>query len=450
MCGKLDALETGADYEVEFRLTRADGKYLWHLARATAGRDGDGKIIKWFGTNSDIQTQKTAEEKLRESEAWLRTILDGSRDGIVIEDDGKIVYTNKSYAELLCYDAPEELIGRQISELLPPEEARRLTEFGRRRLRGEQVPNIYEFNAKRKDEMIIEVEGAVSTSIVGEKKYIVTSIRDITERKQAREQLRQSVSLLTSTLESTADGILVVCAENKIVTFNRKFAEMWGITVEELGGMSNADAPPRISEQINKTDDYYERIKRIDLRTDESTFDVLELKDGRIYERSSQPQKLNGETVGRVFSFRDATARNTAERQEFESRQMLQLVMDTIPQAIWWKNTESVYLGSNQFLAKLAGFETAEQMIGLTDYEMPWTREESDFFRECDRHVMESGKAELGIVEPQMQADGKQAWLNTNKAPLRDADGKVIGILGTYRGCYRETPCRRSVARKRI
>ncbi|WP_072013871.1 PhnD/SsuA/transferrin family substrate-binding protein [Myxosarcina sp. GI1] len=114
------------------------------------------------------------------------------------------------------------------------------------------------------------------------------------------------------------------------------------------------------------------------------------------------------------------------------SKQLFQLVMDNIPQYIFWKDRNFLYLGCNQNFAKAAGLENPEQIIGKNDYELPWKREETDFFRECDRRVMESNTAELSIVEPQLQADGKQTWVETNKVPLHDADGNVIGILGTY------------------
>jgi PAS domain S-box-containing protein len=113
-------------------------------------------------------------------------------------------------------------------------------------------------------------------------------------------------------------------------------------------------------------------------------------------------------------------------------KQVLQLVMDSLPEAIFWKDTESVYLGCNQKLADIAGMGSPENMVGKTDYDLPWTREEADFFRLCDRRVMDTNTPELGIIEPQLQSDGKQAWLETNKMPLHDANGRVIGILGTF------------------
>ena len=111
---------------------------------------------------------------------------------------------------------------------------------------------------------------------------------------------------------------------------------------------------------------------------------------------------------------------------------MLQLVLKSIPTAIFWKNRESVYLGCNEEFAKDAGVETTRDIIGKTDYDLAWKKEEADFFVKIDQKVMSSGKPEIGIIEPQKQADGKESWLETNKVPLVDAKGDVIGILGTY------------------
>jgi PAS domain S-box-containing protein len=112
--------------------------------------------------------------------------------------------------------------------------------------------------------------------------------------------------------------------------------------------------------------------------------------------------------------------------------QLLQLVMDNIPQFIFWKDRNSVFLGCNRNFAKIAGFDSPEELVGKTDYDMPWRPEEAEFFRQVDRDVMESGRPRYHIIEPQLQAGGKEAWLDTNKIPLFDDDGEVVGILGTY------------------
>lgn len=118
-------------------------------------------------------------------------------------------------------------------------------------------------------------------------------------------------------------------------------------------------------------------------------------------------------------------------RKLSESQQLLDLVMNNIPQSIFWKNRDSVYLGCNQSFGKATGMNP-EEIIGKTDYDLSWKKEESDFFVECDRRIMDTDMPELGIVEPQLQANGKQCWLETSKVPFHDIQGNVMGIIGIF------------------
>ncbi|MFX1567653.1 MAG: PAS domain S-box protein [Promethearchaeota archaeon] len=114
------------------------------------------------------------------------------------------------------------------------------------------------------------------------------------------------------------------------------------------------------------------------------------------------------------------------------SKQMFQLVLDNIPQFIFWKDKDSKFLGCNENFARVAGVGTAEKIVGKYDQDLVWKKEEAESFFEIDRFVMESDKPEYHIIESQLQADGKEAWLDSNKIPLHDSNGNVIGVLGTY------------------
>ena len=114
------------------------------------------------------------------------------------------------------------------------------------------------------------------------------------------------------------------------------------------------------------------------------------------------------------------------------SNQTVHLVLDNMPEAAFWKDRNSVYLGCNQHFSQAAGLSSPEEIIGKTDFDLPWKPEETAWFRKCDRRVMESDTPELGIIEPLRQANGSQCWLETNKIPLHDGQGNVVGILGTF------------------
>ena len=112
--------------------------------------------------------------------------------------------------------------------------------------------------------------------------------------------------------------------------------------------------------------------------------------------------------------------------------EIFQLILNTIPQYVFWKDRNSVYQGCNRKFCDAAGLGSPEEIQGLTDHDLPWTREEADFYVMCDQRVMENDQPEYNIIESQVQADNCQYWLRTNKIPLHGEDGEVIGILGTF------------------
>lgn len=112
------------------------------------------------------------------------------------------------------------------------------------------------------------------------------------------------------------------------------------------------------------------------------------------------------------------------------SDQLLQLILDNIPLAVFWKDRDSVYLGCNRNFAGDAGQGAPENVVGKTDYDLPWKREQSDFFRAMDRRVIETRAPIYHIIQYQIQADGRHYWVDTNKLPLLDANGEVVGVLG--------------------
>lgn len=106
-------------------------------------------------------------------------------------------------------------------------------------------------------------------------------------------------------------------------------------------------------------------------------------------------------------------------------------IINNVPHYLFWKNKDSIFLGSNEKFAKSAGLKSAEELIGKSDFDLPWSREESEAYIADDQRVMKSGKAKLNIEESQTVQD-KQIVLLTSKVPLYDDNGNVSGVLGIY------------------
>lgn len=123
--------------------------------------------------------------------------------------------------------------------------------------------------------------------------------------------------------------------------------------------------------------------------------------------------------------------RQTAESL-WESSQMLKLVLDNMPAFVFWKDRNSVYLGCNYMFAANAGLNSPEEIIGLTDFDLPWKYTEAESYRVDDKSVMDTGISKINYEETQFTADGRSTYVRTSKIPLKNPEGEIIGILGTF------------------
>jgi PAS domain S-box-containing protein len=154
------------------------------------------------------------------------------------------------------------------------------------------------------------------------------------------------------------------------------------------------------------------------------------------------------ESANEALRQENAVRRNTEEAL-FESRQMLQQVFDHIPQRVFWKNRDLRYLGCNRLFAQDAGLTKPEEILGKDDFQLSWSQD-AELYRADDQYVMETGREKLNFEEPLDKPDGSRQWVRTSKIPLRDREGNIFGVLGTYENItehkQRETALRTTLA----
>ena len=119
------------------------------------------------------------------------------------------------------------------------------------------------------------------------------------------------------------------------------------------------------------------------------------------------------------------------------SQHIFELVLNSVHHAIWWKDANSRFLGCNRKLAEYAGVGHPSELVGKTDADCAWgdaelPRSGAPWFQDHDRMVMETGEPLIGLREQVRIAGGRVIWVETNKVPLTDFDGKVVGTLGTF------------------
>ncbi len=140
--------------------------------------------------------------------------------------------------------------------------------------------------------------------------------------------------------------------------------------------------------------------------------------ENRVWKRTAQLQQ-------------EICERQQAENELRRSQQLLQLVFDTLPQRVFWKDSNFRYLGCNKLLAQDAGLESPEEIIGKDDFELSW-KATADIYRADDIATIENNCSRINYEEQQQREDGTCLWLRTSKIPLRNEAGEVVGIFGCY------------------
>ena len=157
-------------------------------------------------------------------------------------------------------------------------------------------------------------------------------------------------------------------------------------------------------------------------------------KDGReiMVEGNVNCRFQDGKPIATRGIFRDITERHGAEKSLRESQQFLKTVLDTFPLAVFWKDRNSVILGCNQRFAEFSGMRSPAECIGKSNYDFGYMHSEARKYLADDQNVIKTGIAKLGIEETTTLRSGEQRWVETNKLPLLDLSGNIVGMMGTY------------------
>jgi PAS domain S-box-containing protein len=415
-------------HEVECRMLTKDKQYKWILDRGRiVERDLKGRPLRMSGTHIDITERKQVEEALREAHQKLQAIIQASPLSIfVLDPEGKVLMWNPASTSTFGW-TEEEAVGR-VLPIVPGEKRDEFRENLQRAMAGEPLRGL-ELRRHKKDGTPIDI--SIYTSSLYDTRGNVTGIlalnADITERKQAADRLEHTISLLQATLESTADGLLVIDRSGKIVAYNQKFAQMWRIPQSILETRDDDQALAFVLEQLTDPEGFLSKVRELYGQPEAESYDLLIFKDGRVFERYSQPQRVGQTIVGRVWSFRDVTARVQAREALRESEAKYRLLFEGNPQPMWVYDLDSLsFLKVNRAAIDLYGY-SLEEFLAKTikdirpPAELPRFLERVKELREETpglsysgewRHVKKSGEIiNVEIISHEIAFDGRRARL---------------------------------------
>ncbi|RMD49072.1 MAG: PAS domain S-box protein [Ignavibacteria bacterium] len=262
--------------------------------------------------------------------------------------------------------------------------------------------------------------------------YVSTQIALAIERKKSEQEIEESLSLLQTTVESTADGILVVGNDGIIKLYNQKFLDIWGIPEDLLKEKEDSVLISYVHDQLKDPVGFLRRVNMLYELPEETGWDILEFKDGRIFERYTQPQYLNGKIIGRVWSFRDITEQKEAEKKIEYERYLLHMLMDNIPDTIYFKDKDCKFIRINKAQVKVLGVLREEDAIGKTDFDFFDEESALEAFND-EMRIFKTGKPIINKEEKITKPGKPPKWYSATKVPIYDDMGNITGLVGISR-----------------
>lgn len=370
------------------------------------------------------------EDSLNREQEQLRRLLEQAPFPLVITriDTGLICYIN-SRAEHQFHVARDELIGQTVERFyLHPTNRLPLLE----RLRREG--HVFD-----QELLLVDANGQPFTALVSlslvdfdRQPAILTAVNDITKRKQFEQELMFRNVLLSTQQEASIDGILIVDEHDRVLSCNRRFAEMWQIPEEILSQPDDRPFLAHVSKQVSDPEGFVQRVRQLYRQRQETSRDTTLLADGRVFDRYTAPMFGDDHHYfGRVWFFRDITEQQQVAQLLQRERAKLQWLFQAIPEPLWAKNPEGRFLLCNPAFERLFGASEAE-IIGRTDYDFI-PREQADFFRASDRRTIEAGRPMVNEEWLEIVDGSPKVLFETIKTPLRDTNGALAGVLGIAR-----------------
>ncbi len=476
VCKTIDEIAAGliSTRELEIQFLGDKGKYKWALLKFASILSDNGGVAYVLAMMDDISDRKKTQEVIALSNARLQALeqlnqmYEKSTQEITeytMEEAvrltksnlGYIAFVNKDESELTMYSWSNEAMKECAIEIKPI-----VYQVDQTGLWGEAVrqrkpvitndyqgdnpakkgyPKGHVHLVRHMNVPVFDGDHIVAVAGVGNKieDYDDSDVRQLTllmsgmwnilQRKESLEAIRKSEEHNRMIVNTASEGIWTLDLENRSIFVNQRMAEILGYSVEELINHQVQEFLPeedRVVYQDPMTLRKPGEVNRYEIR--------MVKKDGTVIwclVSATNMIDSNGVTIGSIAMLSDISSRKLAEEQVKESRKMLQLVLDTIPQRVFWKDRNLNYLGGNRnFLIDL-GIGKLDDLIGKNDFNLT-TPELAQLYRYDDHEVMENDQPKLQIEEQQLIPGGTTLWTRTNKVPLHDENGKVEGVLGTY------------------
>lgn len=429
------ALDTQTVQVYEYEL-EINGNVEYFEARTVPCSDHDVLcIVRDITERRHIElAHQQAVAALQHREQYFQALTENSADIILILDaEGRIRYCSPSVEKVLGY-TPDEVLGCPAIDFVNPEHRTLILNTLETAIHqaGVRQPRV-DYQVRTNDGRWRDFE-AITTNLLHDPTVqgVVVNCRDVSDRRQAERSLYKALALFETLFDKTPlIAIQGLDPQGVIHHWNEASSRFYQIDKDAALGR-------RIQDLLLDQPDHlaaFEAELQTVLTTQQPTPPtewVLTLPSGdTIHGYSVMMPIVTEGAVTAVFCMDvDITDRKRMEEALQQSQEMLQTVMDNIPQRIFWKDRNLTYLGCNRRNAEVVGLASPDHIVGKTDFDLT-SFEQAEQYRQRDRHIMATDTPQYNILGTRLTAEGQLRWTESNKIPLHDSQGNVIGILGT-------------------
>lgn len=431
-CPVLKSLKTGQQEELE--VSAPSGRIYY--VKGFPVHDSEGNVVGVFEVAQDFTERKRIEEALRESEEKYRELVERANDGIVIIQDKKVKYANPMSAKMWG-GTLEEFVGMPFTEFVHPDEIAKISDYYQRRMAGEDVPNIYETIIKRKNGEIAHAElNTGLTTFNGEPADLVI-VRDVTDRKKAAEDLKDSEEKLKNIVYGTPTPTFVINENHQVIYWNKALEEETNIKAEEVMGKSDhwkafysyerpcmADfIVDRDLEDIPKFyNGKYSASKLVEEAYEATDFFPSLGENGKwLYFTAAPIKDSKGNIIGAIETLEDITEQKMAEEVLKKSEKQYRDLVDNALVGVYKTNLEGDILFANQASAGMFGYDSVEDMMQDTIL--------SRFINLDDRRIAIEKLKKEGILKDYEYELITKSGKKINVLLSAKLDGDVISVM---------------------
>jgi PAS domain S-box-containing protein len=411
---------------------RRKDKVLIHVSLTISPvQDREGTVIGASSVSRDITARKLAEDRLSQSRAQLKGIIDSAMDAVItVDQEQRVLMFNAAAEKMFDYSA-EQIVGSPLERLIPqrlrPVHADHIRIFSQTGTTSRAMGALGALSGLRRDGNEFPIEASISQVEIGGKKFFTAIVRDVTDRQRAEESLRQSQAQLQGIINSAMDALITVDSKQRVVMFNLAAEKMFGCSAADaLGSPLDRFIPERFraahSSHVKNFGETGVTSRAMGtlgalkgLRANGEEFPI---------EASISQIEKNGNKLFTAI-LRDVTGRVRADRALHEAQEQLRLFVEHAPAAIAMLDREMKYIAaSNRWLTDYDVKDAT--IIGRSYYDVfpDLPEQRRDIHRRCLEGAVESSDAERWV-----RADGKAEWLRWEARPWRKSDNAIGGLI---------------------